>query len=155
MTDKLSRSYRITDAQKMCSDHWRDGSCLLWFMGCGLLQQAMMAKSRGMRAGPFILRPHEAHKACRLIAHVAWILSEAQGPGKRTTLHGGRKETGDTGWQLSHSYRCPISTRPVSPARSPLFRPGPSPARPGYMRARAGPARISGPGSDRKLGTVG
>jgi hypothetical protein len=26
---------------------------------------------------------------------------------------------------------------------------------PGYMRARAGPARISGPGLDRKLGTVG
>jgi hypothetical protein len=51
-------------------------------------------------------------------------------------------------------YRCPISTRPVSPARSPLFGSGPSPARPGYMRARAGPARISGPGSDRKLGTV-
>jgi hypothetical protein len=52
-------------------------------------------------------------------------------------------------------YRCPISTRPVSPARSPLFGSGPSPARPGYMRGRAGPARISGPGSDRKLGTVG
>jgi hypothetical protein len=52
-------------------------------------------------------------------------------------------------------YRCPISTRPVSPARSPLFGPGPSPARPGSMRARAGPARISGPGSDKKLGTVG
>jgi hypothetical protein len=27
-------------------------------------------------------------------------------------------------------YRCPISTRPVSPARSPLFGPDPSPARP-------------------------
>jgi hypothetical protein len=52
-------------------------------------------------------------------------------------------------------YRCPISTRPASPARSPLFGPGPSPARPGSMRARAGPARISGPGSDKKLGTVG
>jgi hypothetical protein len=46
------------------------------------------------------------------------------------------------------TYRCPISTRPASPARSPLFRPG-------YMRTRAGPARISGPDSDRKLGTVG
>jgi hypothetical protein len=34
-------------------------------------------------------------------------------------------------------------------------KPGLSPARPGYMRARAGPARISGPDSDRKLGTVG
>jgi hypothetical protein len=54
-----------------------------------------------------------------------------------------------------HRYRCPISTRPASPARSPFFGPGPSPARPGYMQARAGPARISGPGSDRKLGTMG
>jgi hypothetical protein len=59
------------------------------------------------------------------------------------------------GRPLPDGYRCPISTRPASPARSPLFGPGPSPARPGYMRARAGPARISGPGSDRKLGTVG
>jgi hypothetical protein len=52
-------------------------------------------------------------------------------------------------------YRCPISTRPASPARSPLFGHGPSLTRPGSMRARADPARISGPGSDRKLGTVG
>ena len=52
-------------------------------------------------------------------------------------------------------YRWPISTRPASPTRSPLFGLGPSPSRPGSMRARAGPARISGSGSDRKLGTVG
>jgi hypothetical protein len=52
-------------------------------------------------------------------------------------------------------YRCSISTRPASPARSPFFWPGPSPARPGYMRARAGPARISGLGSDKILGTMG
>jgi hypothetical protein len=32
--------------------------------------------------------------------------------------------------------------------------PGTSPARLGSMRARAGPTRISGPGSDRKLGTT-
>jgi hypothetical protein len=56
---------------------------------------------------------------------------------------------------VSYDYRWPISTRPVSPIRSPLFGPGPSPARPGSMQARAGPARISGPGSDKKLGTVG
>jgi hypothetical protein len=54
-----------------------------------------------------------------------------------------------------YGYRCPISTRPASPARSPFFGPGPSPARPGYMRARTGPARISGPGSDKILGTMG
>jgi hypothetical protein len=52
-------------------------------------------------------------------------------------------------------YRWPISTRPVSLTQSPLFRPGLSPARPDFMWARASPARISGPGSDRKLGTVG
>ena len=37
---------------------------------------------------------------------------------------------------LGLSYRCPISTRPASPARSPLFGPGPNPARPG-MNKRA------------------
>jgi hypothetical protein len=34
----------------------------------------------------------------------------------------------------AHTYRWPISTRPASPPRSPLFRPGPSPARPGSER---------------------
>jgi hypothetical protein len=56
---------------------------------------------------------------------------------------------------LVQNYKWPISTRPASPARSPLFGPGPSLARPGSMRVLAGPTRISGPGSDRKLGTVG
>jgi hypothetical protein len=57
--------------------------------------------------------------------------------------------------EIRTDYRCPISTRSVSPPRSPLFGPGPSPARPGSMRVRAGPARINGPGSDKKLHTVG
>jgi hypothetical protein len=48
-------------------------------------------------------------------------------------------------------YRCPINTRPVSP----LFRSGPSPARPNFMWTWADPTRVSGPDSDRKLGTVG
>jgi hypothetical protein len=52
-------------------------------------------------------------------------------------------------------YRWPISTRPASPARSPLFGPDLSPAQPGSMRARADPTQISGSGSNRKLGMVG
>jgi hypothetical protein len=56
---------------------------------------------------------------------------------------------------VSSGYRWPISTRPVSSARSPLFESSPSLPRFDYMRVRIGPARISGPGSDRKLGTVG
>jgi hypothetical protein len=52
-------------------------------------------------------------------------------------------------------YRCPISTRPVSPARSPLFGSGSSPSWPGSMRVRTDPTRISGSGSDKKLGMVG
>jgi hypothetical protein len=39
--------------------------------------------------------------------------------------------------EMTCHYRCPISTRPASPARSPLFGPGPSPARPGTNK-RAG-----------------
>jgi hypothetical protein len=35
-------------------------------------------------------------------------------------------------------YRFPISTRPASLARSSLFGPGPSPARPGSVRAWTG-----------------
>jgi hypothetical protein len=46
-----------------------------------------------------------------------------------------------------HEAREP-GTKPVVWARS-------EPARSGSMRARAGLARISGPGSDKKLGTVG
>jgi hypothetical protein len=49
----------------------------------------------------------------------------------------------------TYGYRCPISTKPASPARSPFFGPGPSPARPGYMRARAGPGR---PGTNKRAG---
>jgi hypothetical protein len=75
---------------------------------------------------------------------------------------GCRMENARWGWGATgrgtrggHRYRYPISTRPASPTRSPLFWLGPSPTRPGSMRARVGPARISGPGSDKKLGTVG
>jgi hypothetical protein len=52
-------------------------------------------------------------------AHGGRAASRAQGPGRPEHIR----------ITSTFKYRWPISTRPVSPARSPLFGPGPSPTR--------------------------
>jgi hypothetical protein len=53
---------------------------------------------------------------------------------------------------VRYNYRWLISTRPVSPARRPLFGHGPSPARPGSMRARPGTNKWAGLGQETRHG---
>jgi hypothetical protein len=65
------------------------------------------------------------------------VAVEGQGPrrgdgewgGAQTSCDGGDEEMGADLAGVGCGYRWPKSTRPVSPARSPLFGPGPSPAR--------------------------